>query len=373
MTTTIISRLLEAFPSFVTGVCLVIWALLYALLEISIDDRTGWALGLPTWRKKSWFCGAVMSGKELTGYHLVMFFLPYLFLHLPFIFAYHWDVNMFAWWREYELMAIFFVLCPAWDLWWFMLNPRFTLERFRTGEIWWHAKWIGRVPVDYIVAASATVLFTALASFGDFSVVRRMSMVALCFIFATLLIIKYAPLYHRWHSAMKKKHRLVMEDWAEWLYPNEVNGVLQHLANLDEIRHHLAWWGAERARREQLAPRCAGILVRGDKRVAPTNLFNWRFMVHQGGWKMMAVFRLANLAEATKGYRIGYRPSNSEQWIVGKERVLPELRTSEFFRMRIGHEDCTFYAVDREGNELGLVPVIVTNIDNPSYRTMPLY
>jgi hypothetical protein len=373
MTSTIVTRLFEIVPSFVTGVYLVVWALLYALLEISTEGGVGWALGAPTWRKKSWFYGAVKSGKELTGYHLFMFFLPYLFLHLPLIFAFHWGLDMFTWWRECELLAVFFVLCPAWDLWWFILNPDFTLQRFRPGEIWWHAKWIGRIPVDYVSAAVSVVLFTVLGSFGEPEVARRMCMVVLCFIIATVLLMKYAPLYHRWYAAMKKKHRLVQEDWARWLYPNEVKGVLQHLANLEEIRHHLAWWGRERARREQIAPCCAGILVRGDRKVAPTTLFNWWGMVHRGGWRKTAVFRIANLADADKGYRVGYRPSNPEQWIIGKERVLPELRTNEFFRMRIGHEDCAFYAVDRERKELELVPVIITDTDNPSYRTIPLY
>jgi len=372
MTATIVSRASEVFPSLVTGIYMVIWAALYATLEISTEGPVGWALAAPTWRKKSWFYGAVMSGKELTGYHLFMFFLPYLFLHLPFVFAYQWGIGMFTWWRECELLAIFFVLCPSWDLWWFILNPDFTLERFRPGEIWWHAKWIGRVPVDYIGAGVSVILFTTLAAFGDFGVVKRMSMILLCFIAATLLIIKYAPRYHRWYNTMKERHRLAFEDWRKWFFPPEIDGLVQHMWNLDEIRGHIANYGRLRARREQLIPRCQGVMVSGDENVAPTNLLNWAYMVHMGGWKSVAVFRVDPVA-AAQGFRIGYRPSNPDQWIIGKERVLADFHTDEFFRVRIGREDRTFYAVGRDGKEVGLALITCTAVNDHNYEGAPLY
>lgn len=366
------TRLFEIFPSFVTGVYMVVWALLYSLLEISTEGGVGWALGAPTWRKKSWFYGAVMNGKELTGYHVVMFFLPYLFLHLPFIFAFHWGLNKFIWWRECELLAIFFVLCPAWDYWWFILNPDFTLERFRPGEIWWHAKWIGRVPVDYMSAGVSVALFTALASLGDDNVVRRMSMVLLCFMLATLLLIKLAPFYHRWYAAMKNMHRLATEDWVKWLYPEEMQGVFQCLEYGDKIRDHLACWGKERARREQTVPDCVGVLVRGNRSVPRINMFNRRNMVNGEGRRKVAVFRIADLKEAARGYRIGFRPSNAKQRSIGKERVLPEMHESEFFRVRIGRAERAFFAVNREGKEIKLVPVVCTGIDDRKYFFAPL-
>jgi hypothetical protein len=351
---------------------MVVWAALYATLEISIEGPVGWALAAPTWRMKSSIYGAVMSGKELTGYHLFMFFLPLMLMQLPFVFAYQWGIGMFVWWRELELLAIFFLLSAGWDFWWFVLNPDYTIERFRPGKIWWHAKWIGRVPVDYIGAGASAVLFTSLAAFGDFSVVRRMIMLVLCFIFATLLIIKYAPHYHHWYKTMKERHQLAFEDWQKWLFRSEIDGLIQLMRDMEEIRGHIANYGHLRAKREQIVPRCKGVLVRGDPNVASTNLLNWAYMVHMGGWKTAAVFRVAP-TDAICGYRIGYRPSNPDQWIIGKERILAELHTSELFRVRIGREDCTFYAVGRDGKEIPLETVARTAVKSGTYKDAPLY
>lgn len=77
----------------IANIYLFVMATAFAVLEIQIEGEHGWAKNLPTWRPKShtWYIklySRIMSGKELTGYHLSIFSLAFLVLGLPYVFGY---------------------------------------------------------------------------------------------------------------------------------------------------------------------------------------------------------------------------------------------------------------------------------------------
>ncbi|MBM3204464.1 hypothetical protein FJZ48_00570 [Candidatus Uhrbacteria bacterium] len=64
-------------------------------------------------------------------------------------------------------------------------------------------------------------------------------------------------------------------------------------------------------------------------------------------WKEIALFRVDPQA-AERGYRVGFRN------VMGLTMILDRQVKDPLFRMRIGHESCTFFIIDHEGNELPL-------------------
>ena len=133
------------------------YALLFALAEIEIEGAHGWAERLPTWFRVTTpgarLFGLLLSGKPLTGYHLVMFVLPLWSFHIGFVGGAPW-----SWAAEATTLASYLIWVATWDLLWFLLNPRYGWARFRKGEIWWHGRtWIGRFPIDYWGGAGRVV------------------------------------------------------------------------------------------------------------------------------------------------------------------------------------------------------------------------
>lgn len=71
-----------------TNIYIFILAVFLAILEIQIEGPHGWAKNLPTWRPKSKglilrLYQKLMSDREATGYHMVMFTFVLLMFHLP--------------------------------------------------------------------------------------------------------------------------------------------------------------------------------------------------------------------------------------------------------------------------------------------------
>lgn len=126
-----------------------LWCLCLAAFEVQIEGKYGWAAKLPTWRPSpaKWsakiFRG-VMSGKDLTGYHLLVYSLVVVFLHYPYFAGQAWD-----WSSELGTLAFFFLISIVWDFLWFVLNPHYGLRRFKSKYIWWHKKWFLFMPVGY--------------------------------------------------------------------------------------------------------------------------------------------------------------------------------------------------------------------------------
>ena len=124
-------------------------ALVLAILEVQIEGANGWAAKLPTWRPHSnkWYAKLykkLLNQKEMTGYHLSINFFIILIFHLPFLFGVNWSIE-----KELDILVIFFLFIVVWDYLWFVVNPKFTVKNFRGEHIFWHKKWLLKLPRNY--------------------------------------------------------------------------------------------------------------------------------------------------------------------------------------------------------------------------------
>jgi hypothetical protein len=185
---------------------LFLFALLFALVEIEIEGADGWAVKLPTWYRRrpiyARLYGLLMSGKPLTGYHAVMFFIPLWALHAGLAFGQRWSPAL-----ELRILASYFVWNVTWDFLWFVLNPAYGWRRFRKGQIWWHDRiWLGRMPIDYANAILASFAIAAMPYFFRGS--TRLLGEHLAFVGGmaalTLVVALLAPFYQRWYLHMRR-------------------------------------------------------------------------------------------------------------------------------------------------------------------------
>lgn len=128
---------------------IILAAILIAILEIQIEGPAGWAKNLPTWRPNpnKWyakFFGAIRDQKELTGYHIALWFTVLLFFHFPLFVGTTWNASF-----ETDLLAGFFFFWILEDFLWFVFNPAFGIKKFKPEFIPWHKKWIGPFPKSY--------------------------------------------------------------------------------------------------------------------------------------------------------------------------------------------------------------------------------
>lgn len=141
---------------------LFIFALVLAYLEVQIEGRDGWAAKLPTWRGGDRWYGRLfrkfMGGKELTGYHIGVFGIVFLFLHYPFFSGgLNWSTTGELW-----TLSQFFLFSVVWDYLWIIINPHYGVIRRRPkNDVWWHKHWWGPFPRDYYfgIALSFAVLY----------------------------------------------------------------------------------------------------------------------------------------------------------------------------------------------------------------------
>lgn len=141
---------------------LCVLALVLALVEIEIEGPYGWAEKLPTPYRVSGpvarVFGLLLGGKPLTGYNLLMFASTLLAFHLPFAFGAPWTAA-----RELALLAAWVSWSALWDFLWFLLNPAYGWRRFRPGNVWWHRRWLWRLPLDYWVAVGVSLALAGAA------------------------------------------------------------------------------------------------------------------------------------------------------------------------------------------------------------------
>ncbi len=119
-------------------------SLFFALLEIQIEGKNGWARKLPTWRKKFSFTKFIPGAdKEITGYHLYMGLYRFSILHVVFIFI-EWSVGI-----ELLLISFHLFVSRVEDFLWFVLNPAYGIKKFKKEFIPWHPTWFLGLPVQY--------------------------------------------------------------------------------------------------------------------------------------------------------------------------------------------------------------------------------
>jgi len=137
---------------------LFLFCLLLAAFEVQIEGKYGWAEKLPTWRpdRSKWYYKAysiIMSDKELTGYHLLVFSFVLIFLHYPYFAGQAWNFS-----AELKTISFFFLISITWDFLWFVLNPYYGIKRFKSEHIWWHKKWFLFMPKSYYFAIIISAL-----------------------------------------------------------------------------------------------------------------------------------------------------------------------------------------------------------------------
>ncbi len=108
-----------------------------------------------------------------------------------------------------------------------------------------------------------------------------------------------------------------------------------------------------------------GVRVEGDKTVSPTRWWNhlWLVLV---GWKVVTVFEVS-AEDAEQGYRIGYIAFD------GKTMVESTVHHDRRFRMKNGHEDCSFFAVTINGREVPLTIITRTVKNDATHQGAPLH
>jgi hypothetical protein len=106
------------------------------------------------------------------------------------------------------------------------------------------------------------------------------------------------------------------------------------------------------------ATRYLGVLVPGDETAPPTKWWNHLYL-RWFRWRKMAIFRFAYAPDG--GYRVGFR----DAW----KRTMLNLHvyTSPYFRVRIGHEACTFFAVNHNMEEILIEFRFITDKDDLRY------
>jgi hypothetical protein len=193
------------------GLALLLYAWSFGLagIEIEIEGGVGWAERLPTWYlKRGRFgrvYGVVMGQRPLTGYHVFAFTIPLLVLHLPYAMGVDWSLA-----AELRTIAIYFVIAVTWDYLWFVLNPAYTVRRFKRGNVWWFSgPWIGRLPLDYYLSFALSIALAGLAALdaGEAEPLWRHLWLLGALIVLVALTIPVAPLYHRWYRHMRRAGR----------------------------------------------------------------------------------------------------------------------------------------------------------------------
>jgi hypothetical protein len=128
---------------------LFLFSFILALLETQIEGGSGWAKNLPTWRalNSKWYAklyGKILGQKELTGYHLMIFSLVFIFLHYPYFAGKAWSLS-----SEAITLSFFFIISIYWDFMWFVINPHYDFRDFWAQRVWWHKKWFLHMPYEY--------------------------------------------------------------------------------------------------------------------------------------------------------------------------------------------------------------------------------
>ena len=203
---------------------LCVFALVMAAVEIEIEGPHGWAEKLPTPYRVSGplarAFGAVLGGKPLTGYNLLMFTATLVAFHLPFAFGTAWTLV-----AELIVLAAWIAWSALWDLLWFLLNPAYGWRRFRPGSVWWHSRWRWRLPLDYSVAAAVSLILAFVAQAlawggagdgpGSWGPLASQAVLLACFVAWAVVVGLLAPLYGRLYrhthaAAFDERHRVAI-------------------------------------------------------------------------------------------------------------------------------------------------------------------
>jgi hypothetical protein len=139
---------------------LILTSIVFALFEIQIEGKDGWAKNIPTWKTNTKPISfkpiriILDPNKPFTGYHLYLLLFIILLVHLPLIF-YNWGLR-----NEIFIISFLLYLSTVEDFLWFVLNPYYGIKNFKKENIPWHTYWFLKIPAGYWIALPvATALY----------------------------------------------------------------------------------------------------------------------------------------------------------------------------------------------------------------------
>jgi len=143
-------------------VFLLLTSTIFALLEIQIEGKNGWAGKLPTWRKavnQRGLLGFVVDPNQpRTGYHTYLWAFIFAISHFVFLLT-PWDIQ-----KEIYVLSYYVLLTAVEDFLWFVFNPYYGLKKFKKGEIPWHTNWFLGVPRTYWINYPLGIIFYLIGS-----------------------------------------------------------------------------------------------------------------------------------------------------------------------------------------------------------------
>jgi hypothetical protein len=117
--------------------------------------------------------------------------------------------------------------------------------------------------------------------------------------------------------------------------------------------------------KKYVGPEVRSTLVMGDEGSPPTRWWNHLWLA-LWGWKTTVVFQVQREA-VERGYRVGYRSFD------GNSMIEDVVNFDRQFRVKIGHEDCAFFAIMKNGLETPLSLVARTDVSDARHQTVPLH
>jgi len=128
----------------ITILFLILLAAIHAKMELMSEGKMGWGVKFPCWRLNNALI-RLLIGKELTGYHFYMCIMFLLLFHSPYLFI------AYTLKRELTIMGLYFWYWVFEDFFWFVESKNYGIRNFKPGRIYWHKRWIGKIPVSYWV------------------------------------------------------------------------------------------------------------------------------------------------------------------------------------------------------------------------------
>ncbi|CAN5480839.1 hypothetical protein BH10BAC5_BH10BAC5_26190 [soil metagenome] len=170
---------------------------LFALTEIEIEGRFGWAKHLPTAKDtKSFFASKILS-KPFTMYHFLIFSIVFAGLHNFFFEGIQWTLN-----RELRTVSQWLIMIVTWDFLWFVFNPFYTWRGYRKDKLpWYSGAWFMRVSTDYYIALLFYFIFSLLGNELYGGIFRF-----IFYLILTGISVLIAPLYHRLYFHLRVHH-----------------------------------------------------------------------------------------------------------------------------------------------------------------------
>lgn len=134
---------------------------LFALLEIQIEGKDGWAANLPTWKISKKLNGIFKTfidpDKPITGYHTYLWIFLLLLVHFPFLIT-SWSIQ-----KEYFILSYYWLMLSLEDFLWFVYNPSYGIKKFSSKYIKWHTVWLLGLPIQYWIKFPLGILLYYLA------------------------------------------------------------------------------------------------------------------------------------------------------------------------------------------------------------------